>query len=401
MQKIKLNIQRFASGTIEASESSMSGGTCKMEWSSSPIDNTNQSYLNVVVYARRTSGSTGLFCTLSGTVTADTKSSSFSKYRGSNDRWTTEWKEVGRIEDVKVSHNEDGTKSVKISCSVTGDTNNLNGTAEASATVTLDQINRASKLNKIEDFLLTDAIQIGITKYINDAIDSLEIKLGNTLIKTVNNVVNNYELSFTNDEQEQIKGLMSSPKVVLTFLLTTKSGNTTLGTSSQTARAISFSKPVAANFRKKNNGHYLISVNGPANDNAEPLQVYDDKGDDLLFYQPGDTFECDYDVIMSGYITSGATGVRVSFPSPKRLDNINSITCQSFKCEARGIKGYLNGEAGSIEFAGRSGYTISINKSNNNVINFLIIKSSAWTNVDNNTPVVFVAYKGYLKLTFN
>lgn len=120
-----------------------------------------------------------------------------------------------------------------------------------------------------------------------------------------------------------------------------------------------------------------------------------------FFYEPGETFECDYDVILNGYITSGATGVRVAFPSPKRLDNIKSITCQSFKCEARGLKGYLNGEAGSIEYVGRSGYTITINKSNNNVINFLIIKSSAWSNVDNNTPVVFVAYKGYLKLTFN
>lgn len=125
------------------------------------------------------------------------------------------------------------------------------------------------------------------------------------------------------------------------------------------------------------------------------------KNKNEFFYEPGDTFECDYDVIMSGYITSGATGVRVAFPSPKRLDNIKSITCQSFKCEARGLKGYLNGEAGSIEYVGRSGYTITINKSNNNVINFLIIKSSAWSNVDNNTPVVFVAYKGYLKLTFN
>lgn len=125
------------------------------------------------------------------------------------------------------------------------------------------------------------------------------------------------------------------------------------------------------------------------------------KNKNEFFYEPGETFECDYEVIMSGYITSGATGVRVAFPLSKRLDNITSITCQSFKCEARGIKGYLNGEAGSIEYVGRSGYTIRINKSNNNVINLLIIKSSAWTNVDNNTPVVFVVGAGDIKLTFN
>ena len=120
-----------------------------------------------------------------------------------------------------------------------------------------------------------------------------------------------------------------------------------------------------------------------------------------LYFQPGDTFKCDNEVILSGFITSGTTSVTLSFPSPKRLDNITSITCQSLKCEARGVKGYLNSAAGTIEYVGRSGYTISINKSNNNVINILIDKSSAWTNVDNNTPVVFIVASGSLKLTFN
>ena len=61
----------------------------------------------------------------------------------------------------------------------------------------------------------------------------------------------------------------------------------------------------------------------------------------------------------------------------------------------------MNGQSGTIEYVGRSGYTISVNKSNNNVINISINKSSAWTNVDNNTPVVFIAASGSLKLTFN
>lgn len=127
----------------------------------------------------------------------------------------------------------------------------------------------------------------------------------------------------------------------------------------------------------------------------------DDRFNRDLYFQPGDKFECDNEVILSGFITSGTTGVRLSFPSPKRLDNITSITCQSLKCEARGVKGYLNSQAGTIEYVGRSGYTVSINKSNNNIINILIVKSSAWTNVDNNTPVVFISASGSLKLTFN
>lgn len=128
---------------------------------------------------------------------------------------------------------------------------------------------------------------------------------------------------------------------------------------------------------------------------------YDDRFNRDLYFQPGDKFECDNEVILSGFITSGTTSVSVSFPSPKRLDNITSITCQSFKGEARGIKGYLNGEAGSIEYVGRNGYRVSIIKSNNNIIIVKITKSSAWTNVDNNTPVVFIIGTGSLKLTFN
>ena len=128
---------------------------------------------------------------------------------------------------------------------------------------------------------------------------------------------------------------------------------------------------------------------------------YEDRFNRDLYFQPGDKFECENEVILSGFITSGTTSVSVSFPSPKRLDNITSITCQSFKGEARGIKGYLNGEAGSIEYVGRSGYRVSIIKSNNNIIIVKITKSSAWTNVDNNTPVVFIIGTGSLKLTFN
>ncbi len=399
MQKIKLNIQLFASGSISASSSTMSSGTGKVEWSSSVISGTNKSSVTTIVYARRTSG-TGTYCTVKGSVTINGKSNSISKYRGSDDKWTTSWKEVGRY-TTEVEHTEDGSKQIAISFSINADTGGLNGTAKGSANVTLDKINRASKLGTIEDFKLTDTITINITKYITAATDKLLIKLGDNLVKEINNITNGYELTFTAAEQTTIKNLMTSPQANLIFLLTTINGETTLGTSTQSATITSLDKPIYRNVVKKENGHYQVGINGTVNSEASTLQVYDDDGNDILFYQPGDTFECDYDVILNGYITSGATGVRVAFPSPKRLDNIKSITCQSFKCEARGLKGYLNGEAGSIEFVGRSGYTITINKSNNNVINFLIIKSSAWTNVDNNTPVVFVAYKGYLKLTFN
>ena len=281
MQKIKLNIQLFASGTINASSTTMPSGTGKIEWSSSVISGTNKSSVTAIVYARRTSGS-GTYCTVSGSVTINGSSKSISKYRGSDDKWTTSWKEVGRY-TTEVTHNEDGTKSINISFSISADTGGMNGTAKGSGTATLDKINRASKLNAIEDFKLTDTITINITKYITAATDKLQIKLGDTLIREVANITNGYELTFTTTEQTTIKDLMTSPQATLIFLLTTISGDTTLGTSTQSATVTSLDKPVYRNVIKKENGHYQVAINGVVDTTkSDVLQVYDDEGNEIL-----------------------------------------------------------------------------------------------------------------------
>ena len=281
MQKIKLNIQLFASGTINASSTTMPSGTGKVEWSSSVISGTNKSSVTAIVYARRTSGS-GTYCTVAGSVTINGSSKSISKYRGSDDKWTTSWKEVGRY-TTEVTHNEDGTKSINISFSISADTGGMNGTAKGSGSATLDKINRASKLSEIEDFKLTDTITINITKYITTATDKLQIKLGDTLIREVANITNGYKLTFTSSEQTTIKNLMTSPQATLIFLLTTISGDTALGTSTQSATVTSLDKPVYRNVIKKENGHYQVAINGVVDTTInDVLQVYDDEGNEIL-----------------------------------------------------------------------------------------------------------------------
>lgn len=281
MQKMKLNLQFFASGTINASSTTMPSGTGKVEWSSSIIKDTNKSSTTAIVYARRTSG-TGTYCTVSGSVTINGSSKSISKYRGSDDKWTTSWKEVGRY-TTEVEHNEDGSKGINISFSISADTGGMDGTAKGSGTATLDKINRASKLSAIEDFKLTDTITINITKYITTAVDKLQIKLGDTLIREVANISNGYELTFTTTEQTTIKNLMTSPQATLIFLLTTISGETTLGTSTQSATVTSLDKPIYRNIIKKENGHYQVAINGVVDTTInDVLQVYDDEGNDIL-----------------------------------------------------------------------------------------------------------------------
>lgn len=125
------------------------------------------------------------------------------------------------------------------------------------------------------------------------------------------------------------------------------------------------------------------------------------KNKNEFFYEPGDTFVNTETIILYGYVTSGSTAVRLYFPMPKRLDNITSIIVQSFKGEMRGGKGYLNSQSGDVEYVGKSGYALNLYKSNGINIYAALDKSSAYTNVDNNTPVIFVIYPGNLKLTFN
>lgn len=291
MQKMKLNLQFFASGTINASSTTMPSGTGKVEWSSSVISGTNKSSVTAIVYARRTSGS-GTYCTVSGSVTINGSSKSISKYRGSDDKWTTSWKEVGRY-TTEVTHNEDGSKSINISFSISADTGGMDGTAKGSGSATLDKINRASKLSAIDDFKLTDTITINITKYITTATDKLQIKLGDTLIKEIDNISTGYELTFTSAEQTIIKNLMTSPQATLIFLLTTISGETTLGTSTQSATVTSLDKPIYRNIIKKENGHYQVAINGVVDTTInDVLQVYDDNGnllnDNQVLWDPGE-----------------------------------------------------------------------------------------------------------------
>lgn len=128
-----------------------------------------------------------------------------------------------------------------------------------------------------------------------------------------------------------------------------------------------------------------------------------DTSNNLLFYQPGDTFESSYYMPLSGHITASTKNVSLTLVVPKRLDNITSITCNKFNSEARGTGGYLNSQAGNVNYVGLSGYTVECYKATDNSVLIQIRKSSAWTNVENNTPVTFAIGEtvGDLKLTFN
>lgn len=111
------------------------------------------------------------------------------------------------------------------------------------------------------------------------------------------------------------------------------------------------------------------------------------------YYMPNETItiggqNIDTAIMIFGIVTSATKSLITMVKMPKSLKFINSITCSHLQVEARGISGYLNGNAGFNEFYNTSGYTIDCCKVDDYTIRLLVNKSSAWTNITNNTPIV-------------
>ncbi len=111
---------------------------------------------------------------------------------------------------------------------------------------------------------------------------------------------------------------------------------------------------------------------------------------DEIYYKSGDTININ-SLILNGFITSGATTVRVNLITSKSLQNIKTIECSYFYAEARGVSGYLNSNSGYYNFTNNSSYKLECTKIDNSKIRIDLIKNSSFTNVANNTPIVLQA----------
>lgn len=125
------------------------------------------------------------------------------------------------------------------------------------------------------------------------------------------------------------------------------------------------------------------------------------KNKNEFFYEDGDTLEITNDVNLAGTVTGSTKALYFSITTPKRLDNVTSVTINTLKANTRiSGSGYLDGGAfvnGGKDYL--AAYTCVATISSENYINFTITKSSAFTNTENNIPVTTILAN--LKLTFN
>lgn len=107
-------------------------------------------------------------------------------------------------------------------------------------------------------------------------------------------------------------------------------------------------------------------------------------------YVPGQSYTVS-SAIGYGWITNGGTEMAITFPLERSplLRAPSAVT--SFKAAIRGTKGYVDifTAVSMDEAVGRSGYTFTPNNAHKGM-SITIKKSSAFTNMDNNTPVVML-----------
>ena len=168
-KRMKLNIQLFASGTINGS-STASNGDCRIKWSSSVVGSTNAEKAQknkskvtaeIQIYKSGSGTTTGTF---SGSITINGTKKDVSKY----DTWTAEtWHTVGKA-TVEVAHTVNGSKTIKIKGSLTQTGTSMAGTYTVSGNAELDNIPRYGILNDVSGYYIEDGYILDYTDYIED-----------------------------------------------------------------------------------------------------------------------------------------------------------------------------------------------------------------------------------------
>lgn len=117
------------------------------------------------------------------------------------------------------------------------------------------------------------------------------------------------------------------------------------------------------------------------------------------FYASGDGLTLSL-TAFAGIVTSSASKARITIPVAKSLANISTISVDVCKGGIRvPAGGYLDGVGDTTDWVGRSGITVSAEKEGDYYITLAIDKTSAFSNVSNNMPVVM--YASEVTLSFN
>lgn len=194
---------------------------------------------------------------------------------------------------------------------------------KTSSTFNLAVSAAASSLGTIKDFNIGEGIPIPITKYDPTFSDTLVVSYGDTTVYTLSGAGQGTVVWFSKEQLATIYGLMS--KVVsgeFTFMLTTKTGSTTLGSSVKTAKGtITNANPTftASQVTYADTNEAVVDITGNAQhivQNKSSLTVY--MG--VASGNKGATIS-KYEVTVNGVTKSNPTNASVPFGAVNTSQN--------------------------------------------------------------------------------
>lgn len=183
MERMKLNIQLFASGNITFATSGALQG--KIDWTSTSNGSTaNTSTVTARIYARKTTSVTTTGKSWNGNVNIGGNNHTYSQiYTGVSTSIGTSWVLIETFTNT-ITHDDNGSKTITISGSVSGPSGtSLEGvTSSGSGSAVLDTILRASTMTN--DTLSTSRkdfnadVTFTITRAVNDFTHTLKYTVG-------------------------------------------------------------------------------------------------------------------------------------------------------------------------------------------------------------------------------
>ena len=123
-----------------------------------------------------------------------------------------------------------------------------------------------SVLGSVASFNVDSGVTISITKYDSTFVDTLTVSYGGTTVCTVSGITNGTKVVFNSTQLSTIYNLMKNVNSgAFTFTLTTKSGSTAIGTSTQTATgSITGANPTyaTANVTYADTNNSVVAITG-------------------------------------------------------------------------------------------------------------------------------------------
>ncbi len=118
---------------------------------------------------------------------------------------------------------------------ITSTTNDVDFTSPLAKNYSVAVPAAASVIGTVDDFNFEDSFTVPVTKYDASFTDTLTIKIGDTLIKTVADHDTDTAVTLTDAEILAAYNALEASTATVTFTTTTKNGETTIGTSTKTA----------------------------------------------------------------------------------------------------------------------------------------------------------------------